>query len=66
MASIVAEVAAQIGAIIADPSHKMYGKINKFLGKDFHGIALGTGCIHRRFSEEIRSRNGACLPWFRQ
>jgi nucleolar pre-ribosomal-associated protein 1 len=31
--SIVAEVAAQTVAIIADPSHKMYGKVNKFLNR---------------------------------
>jgi len=31
--SIVAEVAAQMVTIIADPSHKMYGKVNKFLNR---------------------------------
>ena len=31
--SIIAEVAAQAVTIIADPSHKMYGKINKFLNR---------------------------------
>jgi nucleolar pre-ribosomal-associated protein 1 len=31
--SIVAEVAAQMVTIIADPSHKMYSKVNKFLNR---------------------------------
>lgn len=31
--SVVAEVASQIAAILADPSHKMYGKVNKFLNR---------------------------------
>ena len=31
--SIVAEIAAQIVTVLADPSHKMYGKANKFLNK---------------------------------
>ena len=31
--SIVAEVATQVVTVLADPSHKMYGKVNKFLNK---------------------------------
>ncbi len=33
MPSVVAQLAAQLLAIIAEPSHKMYGKVNKFLNK---------------------------------
>jgi nucleolar pre-ribosomal-associated protein 1 len=31
--SVIAEVACLMITILADPSHKMYGKINKFLNK---------------------------------
>jgi nucleolar pre-ribosomal-associated protein 1 len=31
--SVIAEVASQIATVLADPSNKMYGKINKFLSK---------------------------------
>jgi nucleolar pre-ribosomal-associated protein 1 len=33
MPSMIGEVASQMVAILADPSHKMYGKTNKFLNK---------------------------------
>jgi nucleolar pre-ribosomal-associated protein 1 len=33
MPSVIAELASQVGMILADPSHNMYGKINKFLNK---------------------------------
>lgn len=33
MPSVIAEVASQIAVILADPSHKMYGKVNKFLNR---------------------------------
>ena len=33
MPSAVAQLATQILTILADPSHKMYGKVNKFLNK---------------------------------
>jgi nucleolar pre-ribosomal-associated protein 1 len=31
--SVIAEVASRIATVLADPSHMMYGKVNKFLNK---------------------------------
>jgi nucleolar pre-ribosomal-associated protein 1 len=31
--SVIAEAASQIATVLADPSHQMYGKVNKFLNR---------------------------------